>query len=111
MKWASLTALAVLSSAMLAEDNMPQWTVAATDAVAAFAADNTHANPRADASGKGTWARGVEIANGADEPQHDGRSRHALLLSDLHWPRSDESMQICRRGAATVPQMCRRSAA
>lgn len=64
MKWASLTALAVLSSAMLAEDNMPQWTAAATDAVAAFAADDAHANPRADASGKGTWAFYVEQADG-----------------------------------------------
>ena len=64
MKWASLTALAVLSSAMLAEDNTPQWTAAATDAVAAFAADDAHANPRADASGKGTWAFYVEQADG-----------------------------------------------
>lgn len=64
MKWASLTAFAVLSSAMLAEDNMPQWTAAATDAVAAFAADDAHANPRADASGKGTWAFYVEQADG-----------------------------------------------
>lgn len=62
MKWASLTAFAVLSSAMLAEDNMPQWTAAATDAVAAFAADGI--NPRADASGKGTWAFYVEQADG-----------------------------------------------
>ena len=62
MKWVSLTAFAVLSSAMLAEDNMPQWTAAATDAVAAFAADGI--NPRADASGKGTWAFYVEQADG-----------------------------------------------
>ena len=64
MKWASLTALAVLSSAMLAEDNMPQWTVAATDAVAAFALDDAHVNPRADASGKGTWAFYIEQTDG-----------------------------------------------
>lgn len=62
MKWVSLTAFAVLSSAMLAEGNMPQWTAAATDAVAAFAADGI--NPRADASGKGTWAFYVEQADG-----------------------------------------------
>ena len=64
LKWAFFTALAVLSSAMLAEDNKPQWTVAATDVVAAFAADDAHANPRADASGKGTWAFYVEQADG-----------------------------------------------
>ena len=64
MKGAFFTAVAVLSSAMLAEDNMPQWTAAATDAVAAFAADNTHANPRADASGKGTWAFYIEQTDG-----------------------------------------------
>lgn len=64
LKWAFFTAVAVLSSAMLAEDNMPQWTAAATDAVAAFAVDNTHANPRADASGKGTWAFYVEQDDG-----------------------------------------------
>lgn len=64
LKWAFFTAVAVLSSAMLAEDNTPQWTAAATDAVAAFAADDAHANPRADASGKGTWAFYVEQADG-----------------------------------------------
>lgn len=64
LKWAFFTALAVLSSAMLAEDNKPQWTASATDAVAAFAADDAHANPRADASGKGTWAFYVEQSDG-----------------------------------------------
>ena len=72
MKWASLTAFAVLSSAMLAEDNMPQWTAAATDAVAAFAADNAHANPRADASGKGTWAFYVEQSDGTQRMMEYG---------------------------------------
>ena len=72
MKWAFFTALAVLSSAMLAEDNMPQWTAAATDAVAAFAADNAHANPRADASGKGTWAFYVEQSDGTQRMMEYG---------------------------------------
>lgn len=70
MKGAFFTALAVLSSAMLAEDNMPQWT--ATDAVAAFAADDAHANPRADASGKGTWAFYVEQTDGTQRMMEYG---------------------------------------
>ncbi len=72
LKWAFFTAVAVLSSAMLAEDNMPQWTAAATDAVAAFAADNTHANPRADASGKGTWAFYIEQTDGTQRMMEYG---------------------------------------
>lgn len=72
LKWAFFTAVAVLSSAMLAEDNMPQWTAAATDAVVAFAADNAHANPRADASGKGTWAFYVEQADGTQRMMEYG---------------------------------------
>ena len=72
LKWAFFTALAVLSSAMLAEDNKPQWTVAATDVVAAFAADDAHANPRADASGKGTWAFYVEQSDGTQRMMEYG---------------------------------------
>ena len=59
-----LAIVTVLSALVVAQAATPLWTAAATDAVAAFAADDAHANPRADASGKGTWAFYVEQADG-----------------------------------------------
>ncbi len=64
MKWAVFAALAVLSSAMPAEDHTPRWTADATEAVVAFARDVDHANPRVDTNGKGTWAFYVEQSDG-----------------------------------------------
>ena len=63
-KMTVFTALAVFSSVMQAENHTPRWTADATEAVAAFARDADHANPRADANGKGTWALYVEQADG-----------------------------------------------
>lgn len=72
MKWASFAALAVFSSVMQAEDHAPRWTADATEAVAAFARDADHANPRADANGKGTWTFYVEQADGTQRMMEYG---------------------------------------
>lgn len=71
------TALAVFSSVMQAENHTPRWTADATEAVAAFARDADHANPRADANGKGTWALYVEQADGTQRMMEYGEEANA----------------------------------
>lgn len=72
MKWASLAVWAAVSSVMAAEEQVPRWTADATEAVAAFAREADHANPRADANGKGTWAFYVEQADGTQRMMEYG---------------------------------------
>lgn len=72
MKWASLAVWAAVSSVMAAEEQVPRWTADATEAVAAFAREADHANPRVDANGKGTWAFYVEQADGTQRMMEYG---------------------------------------
>ena len=62
---------------MQAENHTPRWTADATEAVAAFARDADHANPRADANGKGTWALYVEQADGTQRMMEYGEEANA----------------------------------